>query len=97
MEITVLHNQSVLDVAIQHTGSVLNAFSIAAANNMAVSDMLTAGSTVFIPGTVINDPDILGLFKNNDLKPATSITDMSVVPSEKGIGWMQIVKDFKVD
>ncbi len=96
MEITVLHNQSVLDIAIQHTGSVHNAFSIAAANNMAVSDILTVGSAVVIPGTVTNDPDILGLFKNNNLKPATSITDTSVIPSRKGIGWMQILKDFKV-
>lgn len=96
MEITVLHNQSVLDIAIQHTGSVLNAFNIAAANNMAVSDILIPGSAVVIPEILSNDPDILGLFKNNNLKPATSITDTSVIPSGKGIGWMQISKDFKI-
>ncbi|HAO08212.1 MAG TPA: hypothetical protein DCQ50_14780 [Chryseobacterium sp.] len=96
MEITVLHNQSVLDIAIQHTGSVLNAFSIAAANNMAVSDTLIAGSALLIPETVTNDADIYRLFKDNNLRPATSISDTSVIPSGKGLGWMQIKNNFKV-
>lgn len=95
MEITVLHNQSLLDIAIQHTGSVHNAFAIAVYNNIAVSDPLKPGSILKLP-EVQENTDILNYYTSKKIKPATAITDVNIIPSGKGIGWMQITKSFKV-
>ena len=96
MTITVLHNQSLLDVSIQHTGSVFNAFKIAVANGLSVSDSLIAGSELMIPNEVQNDDDVLNYYRSKNLQPATAIADKKVIPSYGGIGWMQIENDFKV-
>ncbi len=72
--ITVLHNQSLLDVAIQHTGSVMNVFSIAKANGMAVSDEIVAGAVLEIPTVIFPDNNILNYYQNKNIKPATAIT-----------------------
>lgn len=93
MEIIVLNNQSLLDIAIQHTGSVANAFVIAVANGMAVSDRLRAGSILVIPGVVKNDIDILNYYTSKKIMPATALTrnDSDLVTQQKrGIGFMQI-------
>lgn len=93
MEITVLNNQSLLDIAIQHTGSVENCFAIAAANGLAVSDLLSAGSILIIPGTLKNDTDILNYYTSKKIMPATALTraDNDLVSQQKrGIGFMQI-------
>lgn len=96
MIITVLHNQSFLDIAIQHTGSVLNAFAIAAGNGMAVSEVLIPGSALIIPDTVSIDADIKNYFASKGIRPATSITDESILDNKKGIGVMKVNKTFKV-
>ena len=71
---TVLHNQTLLDFAIQHTGNVTNAFEIAMANSISVSDELIAGSTLIIPATVVNDTDVLQYYASRAIQPATDIT-----------------------
>ena len=43
MNIIVLHHQSFLDLAIQHTGSVENAFILALQNGKSLTDDLVAG------------------------------------------------------
>lgn len=95
MEMIVLSNQSFLDIAIQHTGTVVNAFAIAAANNMAVSETLIAGSTLIIPETITIDTDIRDYFSSKGIKPATAMTDEAIL-DEFGIGKMKINKTFKV-
>ena len=47
--ITILHNQSLLDIAIQHTGAVENTFAIAVANGLSLTDDLPAGAEIKIP------------------------------------------------
>lgn len=96
MKTIVLHNQSLLDIAIQHTGSVENAFAIAVANGMAVSDVLTVGSSLLIPTSVKTDNDVLYYYTTKNLQPATAIADTVVIPAGRGIGWMQIGTNFKV-
>ena len=91
--ITILHNQSLFDIAIQHTGSAENCFEIAVANGMAVSDRLRAGSILIIPGTLKNDTDILNYYTSKKIMPATALTraDNDLVSQHKrGIGFMQI-------
>jgi hypothetical protein len=94
--ITVLPNQSLLDIAVQHTGSVYNTFAIAAANNIAITDDLITGSLLVIPDTVQEDKFVMNEYLLKSIEPATGITDPSVIPPEKGIGWMQIGNSFKV-
>ncbi|MEI7486867.1 MAG: hypothetical protein WCJ72_05565 [Chryseobacterium sp.] len=94
--IKVLNNQSVLDISIQYTGSVFNAFAIAAANNLCITDNLVLGSTLNIPDSVEIDDFVLNYYILNEIEPATGITDLSIIPTGKGIGWMQIENTFKV-
>ena len=96
MKITVLNNQSFLDIAIQHTGTVINAFEIAAANGMSVSESLISGSELIIPETIAIDTDIRDYFKSKGIKPATSVTEEILPVVKAGIGKMQITKTFKV-
>lgn len=96
MQVTILHNQSLLDIAIQHTGSVENAFAIAVENGLSVSSELVPGAKLQIPNTVVVDRDIANYFATKGLQPATGITDLSIVPTGRGIGWMRIEQDFIV-
>lgn len=96
MTIKALSNQSFMDISIQHTGSVYNAFIIAAANGMSVSESPVSGSSVIIPDAAIKDEDILNYFRSNGIKPATGVVDLSIIVDRLGIGWMKIGKTFKV-
>lgn len=70
----VLHNQSILDFAIQHTGSAHNAFEIAMANNISITDQLTAGNDLVIPVSIVNDVDVKNYYQSKAIQPATDIT-----------------------
>ncbi|MEG0310968.1 MAG: hypothetical protein RR604_08720 [Eubacterium sp.] len=94
--ITVLHNQSFQDIAIQKTGNVLNAFSIAVFNGMAVSDQLEPGTDLLLPEEMEIDVDVLNYYASKQLQPATSFRDKKAV-EKRGIGVMRIGGNFKVD
>lgn len=96
MTIIVLSNQSFMDISIQHTGSVYNAFTIAAANGMSVSESPVSGSSLIIPDAVVKDEDILSYFRSNGIRPATGLTDPELIAEPNGIGWMKITKNLKV-
>lgn len=96
MTIIVLSNQSFMDISIQHTGSVYNAFIIAAANGMSVSESPVSGSSLIVPEEAVKDEDILSYFRSNGIRPATGLTDQEMVEETNGIGWMKITKNFKV-
>lgn len=96
MTITVLPNQNLLDIAIQHTGSVLNSFNIALANEMAVSDVIKVNQILFIPETDQNSL-VLNNYKKNKIEPATSITKLQAFEARIGIGKMKVGSTFKVD
>ena len=46
MTITVLHNQSLLDLALQHTGTIESVFEFAEANTINITDDVQAGKTL---------------------------------------------------
>ncbi|WP_312091089.1 hypothetical protein [Chryseobacterium sp.] len=96
MQFKVLHNQNLLDFAIQHTGSVANAFLIAVANNMAVSDILVAGSVLLVPDNMVKDTDILNYYSSRAIQPATALQDLKIIKEKRGIGWMKVGSTFKV-
>ena len=66
MIITVLHNQSILDIAIQHTGNVYNAFAIAKANGLSITHDLTPGETISIPQDIIRDSEVYNYYKTKE-------------------------------
>lgn len=96
--ITVLHNQSLLDIAIQHTGDVTNAFALAVANGISVTDDLQPGADLVIPDDITTDADILNYYSAKGLQPATGITNNGshVVEELDGIGYWIINRTFIV-
>ena len=98
MEIIVLNSQSLFDIAIQHTGNVMNAFLIAQANNLSITAPLVAGSKLVIPGTIVLDKDIKGYYDAKKIQPATGTTEGTENGEEllEGISYWIINKNFVV-
>ncbi|MGC4130199.1 MAG: hypothetical protein QM564_11735 [Bergeyella sp.] len=97
--VKVLHNQSFLDIAIQHTGSVVNAFIIAKANGYSISDEPETGTVLIIPEDVHPDNDILNYYTSKNIHPATAITggySGAISPQPEGIDYWAIYDDFIV-
>ena len=94
--ITILHNQSLLDLAVQHTGAVESVFAIAVANGLSLTDDLPAGTEIKLPDSVNKDSDVLNYYSAKRLQPATAV----ILPPEaerlEGIGYWVIQTDFKV-
>ena len=42
MQVVVLHNQSLLDLALQHTGTIESIFELAMLNNLSITDDVVA-------------------------------------------------------
>lgn len=96
MTVTILHNQSLFDLSIQYTGEVNNAFLIAKANDLSVSDLLVPGNKITIPGSVFMNNDIYGYFTNKKIKPATGYTSENEPTVLEGIGVWILGKNLKV-
>ena len=94
--ITILHNQSLLDIAIQHTGAAENTFAVAVTNGLSLTDDLPAGAEIQLPDNVNKDSDVLNYYTAKRLQPATAV----ILPPEEerleGIGYWVIQTDFKV-
>lgn len=101
METTVLYNQSFLDVAIQHTGTVANIWDVAIMNNKNPSEFLASGTSITIPEAVEVDKDVLKYFQQRKIAPGTgySLNDNDLViqmESTPSIGQMQIGSTFTI-
>ena len=94
MSVTILSGQSVLDLAIQTTGSTESALQIAIVNEISITDSLVAGKEVSsVP--VINKP-IYDYYQNRQLKPATgTVSEQMII--RRGIGFMGVGVDFVVN
>lgn len=96
MNIIILHNQSFLDLAIQHTGSVENAFILALQNGKSLTDDLVAGEQLYLENTK-NNKDILSYYQSKKLQPATGVSHTGSSSLQlQGIGYWVISNDFKV-
>ena len=97
--ITVLNNQSLLDIAVQYTGTIENAFKIAVANGLSLTDELQPGAQLIIPSDVEMNSDVVSYFSGKGIQPATGLTENDLLIAQtvqRGIGYMQIGKTFKV-
>lgn len=97
MQKTVLHNQSLLDFAIQRTGTLESLFQLAVTNGISITDELETGKFLVLPEDVIKDIDVLAYYNEKGIQPATAITaeETELVPS-LGIGSMAIGSTFIV-
>ncbi len=96
MTTIILHNQSFLDLAIQHTGSVENAFILALQNGKSLTDDLVAGEQLYLENTK-NNQDILSYYQSKKLQPATGVSHTGGSSLQlQGIGYWVISNDFKI-
>lgn len=97
--IIVLNNQSLFDISIRYTGTIENAFTIAVANGLSLTDELEPGAQLIIPADVEINNDVVSYFASRGMQPATGLTEtdkMIANTVQRGIGYMQIGKTFKV-
>lgn len=66
-------NQTLIDIAIQCTGSADAAYDIALLNGLSVSDILVPGIDLILP-SVIN-PDVVAYYSTKAISPATAWLD----------------------
>ncbi|WP_233860987.1 hypothetical protein [Tenacibaculum piscium] len=94
----VYEGQSLLDIAIQFTGTPTNALFIAKHNLLNPSDSLMSGIEIEIPDTLKINNEILKYIIRNNIKPATALTqtNMDAITGCEGIGCWAIGIDFKV-
>lgn len=93
MKIKVKDNQSLLDVAVQTTGSVESAFEIAVKSDVSVTGSLNAGQSLDKAGIVNNQ--VANQFAVKELVPATASTKV-IGEQLTGIGYMTIGENFTV-
>lgn len=99
MKISVLPLQSLLDLAIQHTGTAENAFDLALANNRSLTDDLEAGDWLVANSQELKaNKDILNYYTAKNIQPATAISQWQTANSDKpeGISYWAIGVDFIV-
>jgi hypothetical protein len=70
--ITVIENQSLIDIAIQQDGSALCAFDWAAANGLSITDVLTPGQQLIEPLSDYRNVDVANYFGKKSQKIAAS-------------------------
>ena len=98
MTLTVLHNQSLLDLALQHTGTVESVFELATANTLSITDEVAAGKTLALPAEAFTNKDILTYYTAKNLQPVTAFSqeDEEVAKRQEGISIWAINLDFVV-
>lgn len=93
MKTTILHHQSLLDLAIQHTGTAENAFDLALANGLSLTDDLEAGDWLVANSQELKaNKDILNYYTAKNIQPATAIT--AAVEQPQGISYWAIGINF---
>ena len=98
MTITVLHNQSLLDLALQHTGTIESIFEFAEANALNITNDVVAGRTLVLPAEAFTNKDILSYYTAKSIQPATAFTkaDEEVFKRLEGISIWAINLDFAI-
>ena len=98
MIITALHNQSLLDLALQHTGTIESVFEFAEANTLNITDDVQAGTPLYLGEGLGVRNEILNYYTAKNLQPATAFTkeDEQVAKRLEGISIWAINLDFVV-
>ncbi|MFT3750973.1 MAG: hypothetical protein QM768_21850 [Agriterribacter sp.] len=91
--VKVLYQQTITDIAIQEMGDAGRAIEIAALNELSLTDELTPGQELQLPDYDITKTDVVQLFTNRALAPASMDDAMSL---DEGIDFWAIGIDFEV-
>ena len=96
MKTRVLHNQSLLDLALQYTGAVENAFALALVNGLSLTDDLTVGNWLIADSQELNaNKEILNYYQSKSVQPATAISGKREGESQlEGIGYWAVSTEF---
>ena len=90
MEVKVLNNQSLFDIALLSAGSIDAAFDIAAANGIDITAEIPTGTMLIVPEVV--NVRIVDYYRVNGIVPATAIA----ASAQEGIEYWAIEEDFIV-
>ena len=93
--ITVHDGQSLFDLSIQECGGVEAVVAFATANGLSVTDALTAGDKMAVPGAV--NQGLFNYYQLYQLKPATDAT-LSAMDAlrDEGIDYWAVDVDFVI-
>jgi hypothetical protein len=96
MEIKVKTGQSLIDIALQTTGTVEAAIDIAAASGLSMTDEPEPGTTLNIPaaGSVAAARQVTERYRTGGIFPATGIAAADLI--EDGIEFWSVEYDFTV-
>ncbi|MCQ2313282.1 MAG: hypothetical protein MJZ84_07550 [Paludibacteraceae bacterium] len=95
--ITTLSHQSILDLSLQHCGSLEAAYALADGNGVSISDDLITGEQLLAPKVM--DKDVTLHYGVNSIQPATHITNAEIndiLSIGEGIEFWAIEFDFMV-
>lgn len=95
-QVIAIHNQNLLDIAIQEYGDVRAVFDLALVNDISITELLSPGQELLLPESQFVDGDILAYYKANNIKPATASPASVAEIKPTGIGYMIIEKTFKI-
>jgi hypothetical protein len=87
METITLESQSLLDIALQETGTIEGIFDLAVANDLSLTDALVPGQK--LSGTAVLNKGIQDYYTAKGITPATG--DVTLLG---GIGYMAVGIDF---
>ncbi|MDP3679780.1 MAG: hypothetical protein Q8R22_02970 [Flavobacterium sp.] len=96
--ITVIPEQSLLDIAVHDNGNVLAAFETAFANGLSITAELFPGQKLVAPSSINRNAEVANYFKGKKQMIATgfNIADgQSIIPT-LGIGTMRVGTTFIV-
>ena len=97
MTATVQHNQSLLDIALQHCGTLEAAVGIAQLNGLSLTQDLEPGQQLALPA--VTDRQTVARFAAAKHSPATAITQpdaITAIESGEGIDFWTLETDFTV-
>lgn len=98
MTVAALHNQSLLDLALQHTGTIESVFELAKDNALNITDDVQAGTPLYLGEGLGVRNEILNYYTAKNLQPATAFSkeDEQVFERLEGISIWAINLDFIV-
>ena len=96
MQITALHNQTLLDIAIRHCGTIEAVVDIAVLNNISITDDLVSGQLIALPSKDYGSKEVINYFVTNKIDPANALNDLhfDLVQGKEGIGFWSINNNF---
>ena len=98
MQVPVLNNQTLLDVAIRHCGTVEAVAAIAILNNISITQDLVPGQLLELPDKNYGYSEVVNYLAINKKDPATALTEAqkAITEGASGIGFWILENNFTV-